>query len=280
MGVPAAALTGRVLGYVGFETDAAVAQVQRMLPVGAVMLVLGFGEGSRQLGPAGALSPLCVVGLYDHSTMVQHAGAPRGIGVGLTPYAAYTLFGIAPRELSNTVTALADLIGDRAWWLLEQLRQAPSWEARFTLLDRTLELWLRSGRRADALVVRAWQRLRQTAGRLSIAELARELDCSRRCLERRFAEQVGLPPKTVARVWRFKHAVGMLSTPDEARSILEVAHQCGYSDQAHLNHDFRALAGCSPTQLITPQVSTPAIALTDGDWSRPRYTWLLAPVSR
>ncbi|WP_052856575.1 helix-turn-helix domain-containing protein [Streptomyces sp. SID7805] len=286
VGVPGAALAGSVLGYVGFGTEAALPEVQRILPVGTVMLVLAFGAGSRQLGPAGALnaSPLCVIGLHDHPTLVEHTGPPNGVGVGLTPHGAYTMLGVALRELSNTITDLADLLGDRAWWLQEQLRRAPTWEARFTMLDRTLGHWLQYGRTPDTLVVHAWQRLRQTVGRLPIGELARELGCSRRHLERRFSEQVGLPPKTVARVWRFKHAASMLSTPGETRSLSEIAYLCGYSDQAHLNHDFRALTGCPPSQLTdhrtlgsqeTGASSQPVVALTDGEWSRPRYAWLV-----
>lgn len=175
VGVPGAALAGSVLGYVGFGTEAALPEVQRILPVGTVMLVLAFGAGSRQLGPAGALnaSPLCVIGLHDHPTLVEHTGPPNGVEVGLTPHGAYTMLGVALRELSNTITDLADLLGDRAWWLQEQLRQAPTWEARFTMLDRTLGHWLQYGRTPDTLVVHAWQRLRQTVGRLPIGELAR-----------------------------------------------------------------------------------------------------------
>jgi AraC-like DNA-binding protein len=55
---------------------------------------------------------------------------------------------------------------------------------------------------------------------------------------------VGLPPKTLARIFRFDRAVSLLAQRD-AR-LADVAFECGYYDQAHLNRDFRGFAGTSP----------------------------------
>jgi AraC-like DNA-binding protein len=58
-----------------------------------------------------------------------------------------------------------------------------------------------------------------------------------------------MPPKTLARVLRFKHALGLLQRDDGAR-FAEIAETCGYYDQAHLNRDFRAFAGAPPTDFL------------------------------
>jgi AraC-like DNA-binding protein len=74
--------------------------------------------------------------------------------------------------------------------------------------------------------------------------LAAELGCSRRYLVAGFREQVGVPPKTLARILRFHRAVGMMgSGPGWA----EIALSCGYYDQAHLIRDFNQFAGSSPS---------------------------------
>jgi transcriptional regulator GlxA family with amidase domain len=62
----------------------------------------------------------------------------------------------------------------------------------------------------------------------------------------RFREQLGPPPKTVARLVRFQRAVGSLARTRGYR-LAEIAQACGYYDQAHLSRDFRELAGVSPS---------------------------------
>jgi AraC-like DNA-binding protein len=69
-------------------------------------------------------------------------------------------------------------------------------------------------------------------------------------LNTRFRRETGLSPKTVGRIARLYRAVELMAgSPSTLWS--EVAATCGYADQAHLNLDFRALTGVTPTQLIT-----------------------------
>jgi AraC-like DNA-binding protein len=92
-------------------------------------------------------------------------------------------------------------------------------------------------------------RLWQSGGRARIESLATEIGCSRRYLHARFREQVGLAPKTVARLIRFG-AVRRRIERTPARWA-DVAYDCGYADQAHLNRDFRELAGTTPTDFVS-----------------------------
>jgi hypothetical protein len=63
--------------------------------------------------------------------------------------------------------------------------------------------------------------------------------------------EIGLPPKVLARVARFDRARRLLgrSTPPA-----EVAALTGYYDQAHLNRDFKEMAGCSPTTWLAEEL--------------------------
>jgi len=81
----------------------------------------------------------------------------------------------------------------------------------------------------------------------------RSLGCSRKHLSTRFAEQVGLAPKTAARILRFGRAVSLIGA-DGRRSWGEIAAGCGYYDQAHFNRDFKQFAGSTPTEFAERQI--------------------------
>ena len=88
-----------------------------------------------------------------------------------------------------------------------------------------------------------------TNGAAPVAALVRDAGWSRRHFTARFTEWAGLPPKTFARILRFDRAKELLARPG-GPSLSEVALDCGYYDQAHLNRDFRAFAGCTPVELM------------------------------
>jgi AraC-like DNA-binding protein len=93
----------------------------------------------------------------------------------------------------------------------------------------------------------AWQRLQDTGGRVRIDALARELGASRRYLARRFDEQVGLSPKSVARLQRFADVRRRIERSPARWAT--IAHEVGYADQSHLNREFQQFAGTTPTDL-------------------------------
>jgi AraC-like DNA-binding protein len=86
-----------------------------------------------------------------------------------------------------------------------------------------------------------------------IGTLAGELGWSRRHLAAQFREQVGLPPKLLARILRFDRVIALLRHADPERWA-EVAYDCGYYDQAHFNRDFRRFADSTPTAFLASRM--------------------------
>ena len=58
----------------------------------------------------------------------------------------------------------------------------------------------------------------------------------------RFRDEIGLPPKVVARVLRFERARELAGTMPWG----ELAYECGFSDQSHLIAEFRRITGRTP----------------------------------
>jgi AraC-like DNA-binding protein len=246
-------LGDHVARFCGYREQGGLPVRRRELPSTDVVVILSLGPSIDVSDPAAGAALVrrtsFVAGLDPRPSTTEHDGTQLGLQLDLTPLGAFTFSGVPPGELAGTVLDLEDVLGRRGTLLVEQLHEAPGWESRFELLERTILERVEDGRPGSPDVAWAWRRLRDTGGRLPIGELARELRCSRRHLSTRFREQVGLPPKTFARLLRFDRAVGRLREEGAPR-LAEIAHECGYSDQAHFNRDFREFAGWTPTELV------------------------------
>lgn len=80
----------------------------------------------------------------------------------------------------------------------------------------------------------------------SAENLAQEMFLSVSQLNRRLNSLIGRPSGQLIRELRLRIAAKMLA--DNSNSISEVAHQCGYCDQAHFSRSFKKRFHCTPTQ--------------------------------
>ena len=155
--------------------------------------------------------------------------------------------------LANRCLPLGDLLGDVAESLHDRLAAAADWPARFALLDSLLLDRAVAGH--GLLGSRSWRlaawlerRLVESGGAAAIGGLAESAGVSHRHLVAVSRAELGVAPKTYARVLRFNRAQALIAAarpPDWARLAVEA----GYYDQAHLIREFRALAGETPARL-------------------------------
>ncbi|MGC0418877.1 helix-turn-helix domain-containing protein [Embleya sp. AB8] len=247
-GPPHPALAPLVDTYVGYTEHTLAPLRRREVATGSITIIIGFTP-IRVCSPHDArYAPVTagsfVAGLHDGPAIVEHQGFQAGIQLDVTPLGAYTLLGLPLSEIADRVVHLDDLPGWAAGPLVDRLESAPDWPARFACLDEVLLRRREQGPEPLPEVVHCWDLIAASAGRIEVTALARETGWSRRHLGARFRETLGLPPKTVARVLRFQHAITLLDGPP--RSWAQLAAEAGYYDQAHFNRDFKALAGCTP----------------------------------
>ncbi len=77
-----------------------------------------------------------------------------------------------------------------------------------------------------------------------VSVMADRLGLSVRQLHRRCLPVFGYGPRHLSRVLRLQRALGARGT------LAEVAHACGYADQAHLSREVRDLTGTTPSRLL------------------------------
>jgi len=150
--------------------------------------------------------------------------------------------------LADRIIALADALGDGALALRERLLNTDSFEARFECVERWLLARLQPRSVVHPAVRWAVDRIAASGGRMAIDDLAAQTGFTRRHLGNLFERQVGLSPKTLSRIHRFRGALAMLGNGGEV-PWTELAEQCGYYDQSHLINEFRRFTGFSPVEL-------------------------------
>jgi AraC-like DNA-binding protein len=236
--------------YVGWWHDSLPFARWLEPPHPCLTLMISIGQPLRT--DRGVLPSAWIAGLDDRPELVETGGRRAALEVKFPPLGAYRLCGMPLRELTGEVVALEDVFGTSGRVLAEQIALAPDWKSRFDLIDAFLARRLADGMAAHPLVEEAWLHLRQTTGQVAIGALAAELGASRRHLSALFTEQMGLGPKTAARLLRFERVRSRLR--EDPRDWAEIAYDCGYYDQPHMNREFQELAGITPTDFITRQL--------------------------
>jgi AraC-like DNA-binding protein len=250
---PPAALAPYVIEVQGYYEESAQPVVRKELPSSVVPLILVIGPGFTLHDPNGRARPRTlgrsfIAGLHEVPVLVGSGGRAVCMQVDLTPVGAWRLLGVDMHDLAGQVIDLRDVldIGDE---LENSLADAKDWPARFALLEGILCRRILNGRQESPVVGTAFAAIARTNGRASIGGLAKTLGCSRKHLVTLFKREVGLPPKSVARLARFGHAIQHLQH-GAFESLSDLAAACDYADQAHFNRDFRAFAGECPTTLL------------------------------
>ena len=261
---PAPGLRDYVDSYVGYRQAGGEPARHRGLPSPSLTLIFTLDDPlALALHPDPAQPPgvfeTLVGGLHTSPAIIVHDGRQSGIQLGLSPLGARALLGVPAGELAGLDLPAGEVLGPLATELQDRLRGAAGWPERFAILDAALLARLARADRSTGISAETghvWRRLLQTSGAAPVRELAAETGWSERHLRSRFTEQIGLAPKPAARVIRFdgaRRALQRRAAAGRPLALAELAAAHGYFDQAHLDRDFRLLAGCSPTRWVAEE---------------------------
>lgn len=190
--------------------------------------------------PAAALTGLLVAPLVVETPAVTTSM----MGVRLRPAGVAALFDIPQCAVTGTAVSLEDLVGKESHQLVDRLIEARFPAERMTIMAHWISARMMQGRGTDPQVVHAVGDIERARGAMGICDLLAEIGASPRRFRRRFEEQVGVTPKSFARIVRFRRTVDALAWSDTPLHEVAVVH--GYYDQAHMNAEFRQFAGLPP----------------------------------
>lgn len=222
---------------------------ERILPDGCVELILNFGErfsqhhdNQRELQPRHFL-----VGQMSGPILISPNGAVQLLGIRFHPGGTSPFLRVPMNELADRIAELGSLSSELERELLIVSEDLLSMRERTSAIESVLMArLLRGSFRSSAIKLAA--RIVESAGRVSVDQLATAAGISSRQLERRFLREIGIGPKLLGRILRFQQVFRAVERVDSAWASIAV--ECGYYDQAHLIRDFTQFAGQTPAVLL------------------------------
>ena len=226
-----------------------------ILPDGAVELIINLGDPQKLCDPENHSRSISfrhswISGERTAPIVIDEAGDVHLIGVRLRAGGAWPLLGLPLSEFTGRVVELDAVLGREIDRLREDLGEAGDDEARFALVERWLLQRMQARAQPPRSVSYALDVIRRGGDALRIGRLAEEIGLSHKHLLREFDRCVGLRPKTYARVCAFQRAIDWIGHKP-AVDWADVAVACGYYDQAHFIHEFRAFSGLTPNSYLT-----------------------------
>lgn len=179
------------------------------------------------------------------------AGAVEMIGVCFRAGGAYPFVRVPAWELTDVAAEVADL------WTIGRLDgffegfgpNGCGFHERISRLDRLFLSMLEKRSQEDDVMASVLRTIESKGGNIRIGALARSVGMSRRQLERKFKERVGMAPKQLCKNLRFKQMMVRLPQIGKA-SWADTALACGYYDQSHMINDFKHFTGTSPAAYV------------------------------
>ncbi len=167
-------------------------------------------------------------------------------GIVFRSSALHNFFGIRMSQLVNSRMALELLLPGKAESLWTSVKAAATDEDRVKILEDLLLPLLPETKAQLSVIDEAVEIIDQHKGSISVETVAEQLKISRRYLEKKFLEKVGVSPKFYARIKRF----GLLSNKvahSEKVDWQDIVFESGLTDQSHLVKEFMEFNQMNPT---------------------------------
>lgn len=229
---------------------------ERALPTGEMQMVINLEEDRSCIydredpDRCQTFSGSLVAGAHSEYLVIGTAMQSFIMGAAFKAGGAFPFLRIPAGELNNTTVSLDALWGRAAAVdLRDQLLEARTHQARFEILERALLSELRRGFDRHGAVQFALRQFVAAPHMTTIASVTDQIGLSPKKFIQIFRDETGFTPKVFCRIRRFQRALERI---ENCKSVewANVALDCGYFDQAHFNHDFRAFSGINPSAYL------------------------------
>lgn len=222
--------------------------IQRIVPNGLFELIIYLDDKPIATTPQKTISDnIIITGQLKSYHELKVTGKLSLFAIYFLPHGLSMFLDLPIKELFNQSVPLKFIIKDTVNKLEDELSSAKTFEKKIEIAESFLIAQIKKNENKYKYdrIRRTVNQINQAKGILKIEDLASESFLSRKQFERTFSDFIGTSPKQFIKIVRFQNAIYEKSQNTEL-NLTEIAHNCGYFDQAHMINDFKTLSGLTP----------------------------------
>ena len=221
---------------------------QRVVPNGLFEMIFYFGNKPETTDPNKPINDnIILTGQLKNYHDLKVTGNLSVFAIYFLPHGLSMFLDLAIKEIFNYSIPLRLIIKDKVNQLEDDLSTAETFAQRIAIAENFLITQIRKNEKKYKYdrIRNVINHINQAKGIIAIEELASKTFLSRKQFERTFSDFIGTSPKQFLKIVRFQNAIYEKSQNTQL-NLTELAHNCGYFDQAHMTNDFKTLSGITP----------------------------------
>lgn len=230
----------------------AVDDMKLVVPNGNIKLTVSYQNGivAAVNGKTFASKEhdISLTGLVDVPVIldVDEDMATQTIGIEFSPKGAYRFFHFALDDIQNQIYSVSDVLGNVGRRLIEQMNNTTSLRQKIIALQQFLLRQL-SLHNEDMIFEYCIEKITGSKGCITVKELEKKTGYSSRWLNRKFHNKLGVSPKNLCSIIRFKqYYEGFIN--DNKKVFSRNDFYESYYDQSHFIKDFKRFTGLPPAK--------------------------------
>ena len=156
-------------------------------------------------------------------------------------------------ELTDERICFSEICSESCKDLHQSIGGAQSKKEKVQLLEDYLLRILERPKYGEEAIIESANKIFESKGQTNITELLDKVPMSRRNFERKFLEEVGVSPKTYAKIRRFGYTCSLMAGNRDV-NLMDVLCEGGYYDQSHFIKDFKYFSGRTPRKYAKTNV--------------------------
>ncbi|RNL84282.1 AraC family transcriptional regulator [Sinomicrobium pectinilyticum] len=229
--------------------------LRMVVPSGNITLIYTLKGDYQTVSQNGLMHSTCsdnftFIGQQSCALTLKGAEPVTSLGVSFNPTGAYRFFEGHLTDTKGLVLDLEHIFYRETRILKELMFDAHSNEDKVYVLQKFLISKLAPPKIQEPIVEKVTQKIIDSGGLITLAELCEQTNWSKRHLNRTFSEIVGQNIKSWSQTIRFKYIYNLLEKDCKEDKEALKAFYLTFYDQAHFIHSFKKVTGKTPNQFL------------------------------